>query len=203
MLEEDKVITHEIKLGAKEADRIITTGNPERFQLLRVRSNECDLPFVDSDRDIVANMMRIMDEMGDDAAGLAAVQVGFPRRIFIMREQNGDCITMVNPSITKVSKAATRKVESCLSIPTFVVALSRPKKITVKFQDVDGEEYSREFSGMQARIACHEMDHLNGKLLDVHMADLVKADQKKKGVRLVERSLAKKKNRQKRKHNKK
>jgi peptide deformylase len=203
MLEEDKLITHEIKIKAKEADRIITTGDPERFQLLRVRSNECDFPLADSDRDIVANMTRIMDEMGDEAAGLAAVQVGFPRRIFIMREANGDCVTAINPIVTDFSSMKTKKIESCLSIPTFVLALSRPKRVTLLFKDVDGEEHTKEYSGMQARAVCHEMDHLNGKLLDAHMADLVKADQKKKGVRLVERSLAKKKNRQKRKRNKK
>jgi peptide deformylase len=194
MLEENK-----LKIEEKEADRIITTGNPERFQLLRVKSNECSLPLVDSDRDIISNMQRIMDEMGELAGGIAAVQVGFPRRIFIMRESETKCLTVVNPKIVKRSSAEAKKAESCLSIPNTTLMISRPKEITLEFYDEDGAKYTRKFTHTLARIVCHEMDHLNGKLLDAHMAELAKAFQKKKEIRLVERALKKRKNRKKRK----
>lgn len=193
------MLENEPKVEEKEADRIITPGDPQRFQLLRVRSNECDLPLIDSDRDIISNMTRIMDEMGSHAFGLAAVQVGFPRRIFIMRERDNTLLTLVNPKIIHRSQATAKRNEACLSIPGFVMSVARPKNLTVEFYDINGDQHVREFSSIYAQAVCHEMDHLNGKLLDDHMAEAARKFQRKKAIRVAEKALKKEKERKKKK----
>jgi len=110
-----------------------------------------------------------------DGVGLAAVQVGVLYRICIVDTPNG-VIELVNPEILELHEQEKDKddcpsvkflkgKEGCLSVPKTYVVVNRPQKVTVRAQDKWGKEFTRTFEKMEAVIACHEIDHLDGVLI--------------------------------------
>lgn len=146
---------------------IITPQDQERWPLLEVESQPCALPINDTDASVIGKMDAILDVLGDTAAGLAAVQIGYPKRIFLLREE-GKNRAFVNPVIIAKSAEMKRDGEACLSLPGFNLALKRPKSVTLQYHELDGEVKREVFNGFWARAICHEMDHLNGVLLAHH-----------------------------------
>lgn len=104
--------------------------------------------------------------------GLAAPQVGDTRRLFIvdLSEQDFDAEPMVfiNPEIESAEGAETFE-EGCLSFPGLFLEVTRPEKVTVKYQDVEGKTHLIEATGLAARAIQHENDHLNGVLFIDHI----------------------------------
>ncbi len=96
--------------------------------------------------------------------GLAANQLGWQVRIFAMVYDPLTNIVIVNPVITK-ERGHQRSPESCLILPGVKCIVKRPKQITVKGLDQLGKSVTHRFYGQQAQIACHEIDHLDGKLI--------------------------------------
>lgn len=94
--------------------------------------------------------------------GLAAPQVGFLKRIFIMDLGEG-IIECVNPQILKTS-GKQRVVEGCLSCPDDWGYVTRPNKCRLKAQNRYGEYFELTLKELGAQCACHENDHLDGKL---------------------------------------
>ena len=111
----------------------------------------------------------LLDDMAEtlykaQGLGLAAPQVGIRRRIAVIDVQEGDgLIELINPVVTKKS-GKQRDVEGCLSCPDQWGYVTRPSKCTVRAQDRNGEFYELKLEGLAARCACHEIDHLDGKL---------------------------------------
>lgn len=99
--------------------------------------------------------------------GLAAPQVGYPLRIFVIDLSLGKdpsaLYTMINPEFVERDGMQLEE-EGCLSVPGFTSTVARPKRAVVKGLDRHGEEYSVEGTGLLARALQHEMDHLNGCL---------------------------------------
>jgi peptide deformylase len=95
--------------------------------------------------------------------GLAAPQVGILRKVAIVLIDDEEILELINPEVTS-SEGAVGIDEACLSCPGILGYVVRPEKITVEAFDRDGNEYSREFEGINARAVCHEIDHLNGIL---------------------------------------
>lgn len=112
---------------------------------------------------------QLLDDMTEtlykaQGLGLAAPQVGIRRRLAVIDVQEGDgLIELINPVITKKS-GKQRDVEGCLSCPDEWGYVVRPNKCTVRAQDRNGEFYELRLEGLAARCACHEIDHLDGKL---------------------------------------
>jgi len=98
------------------------------------------------------------------AQGLAAVQVGRRLRLFVMCNEPGTPVCLVNPLITK-SKGCVVAVEGCLSLPGIEVPVPRPRRITLEGLNQYLKPVRYRFEGIKARRACHELDHLNGKLI--------------------------------------
>lgn len=94
--------------------------------------------------------------------GLAAPQVGFLKRIFIMDIGEGP-IECINPKIIKTS-GKQRVVEGCLSCPDDWGYVTRPNKCKLKAQNRYGEFFELTLTELGAQCACHENDHLDGKL---------------------------------------
>lgn len=104
--------------------------------------------------------------------GLAGPQVGDSRRILVAdlgyvtgKEYGADVIKMVNPKIISYAEETVIAAEGCLSYPELTVNVERPMAIFVKFCSPSGEAQERTFTGWQARIIAHEIDHLNGMTL--------------------------------------
>ena len=99
-----------------------------------------------------------------NAVGLSANEIGYNYSIFVMKMVTGPPICVVNPVITKVRGSEVRE-ESCLSIPGVKVKVKRPRQIVVKGVNRYFKPVKYKLSNFRARIACHEIDHLFGKLI--------------------------------------
>jgi len=153
---------------------IITPGDPERWPLLEMTSRSCQIPLTPADEQAIMDMDSILEVLGEEAAGLAAVQIGFPHRIFLLRngkdeDGNETNNVYVNPIIITKSKATSKGGEACLSLPGMGASFPRPKSVTLRFFDLDGELQEETFTGFWARAVMHEMDHLDGILITQHL----------------------------------
>lgn len=153
---------------------IITPRDHERFILLDMPSQPCTMPLGQAEQDCIVQMDQVLNELDEEAAGLAAIQIGVPRRIFLLRnavDENGVTINTayINPSIISVSKETKKDKEACLSLPGMVARFARPKSVTIEYTDIYGNIQTQVFEGFWARACFHEMDHLNGQLIVRHL----------------------------------
>lgn len=95
--------------------------------------------------------------------GIAAPQVGIMRRMFVAEPEPGRVYYMINPVILEES-GSQEGDEGCLSIPGKIGTVTRPDYIKIEALDLDGEKKTYEFHDFDARVMCHEYDHLNGVL---------------------------------------
>lgn len=98
------------------------------------------------------------------AAGLSANQLGYDRSIFVMKMDPLPPICVVNPVITKAKGSQIRN-EGCLSVPGKTIKVKRPYQVTIKGLNRYLRPAKYKLRGFQARVVCHEVDHLNGKLI--------------------------------------
>lgn len=120
-------------------------------------------------------LQRLMDDMLEtmyDApgVGLAAVQVGVPRRLIVLdaggeTEDERRPLVMVNPEIVRLGPEMRMHEEGCLSIPDVRIEIERPSTALVRFIDRDGNAQEIEAEGLLATAMQHEIDHLNGMLI--------------------------------------
>ena len=117
--------------------------------------------------------------------GLAAPQIGISQRLAVIdvtfKEDPDAKLVLINPEIINTEGRHTQN-EGCLSIPDFRESVARPRKVTVRAQDVNGKFYERTGEELLARAFLHETDHLNGKLYISHISAL-KRDLMKRKIR--------------------
>ncbi len=139
--------------------------------------------FDDELRKLVEDMFESM--YAAHGVGLAAPQIGISKRLAVIdvtfKEDPDAKLVLVNPEIIKVEGKHTQQ-EGCLSLPEFRENVTRPKKVTIKAQDVNGNWYEKTGEELLARAFLHETDHLNGKLYISHISAL-KRDLIKRKVR--------------------
>ena len=118
--------------------------------------------------------------------GLSANQIGMPVKVFAMRiDESDNAIVCFNPEIQKESKEMVIMTEGCLSFPSLYLKKRRPKELTVRYQNVDGNFINAHFEGLAARIFHHEMDHMMGKtFLDGVSKILLQSARKKQKILL-------------------
>lgn len=107
--------------------------------------------------------------------GLAAPQIGIPRRIAVIDpsvgEDSGRRIVLINPEIVRVE--GTQIVEEgCLSVPGFQEPVRRGKRVTIRAQNPRGEFFEMTGEDLLARAFQHETDHLNGRLFLTYLSAL-------------------------------
>lgn len=95
--------------------------------------------------------------------GIAAPQVGVMRRMFIAEPEPGRVYYMINPVILEQSGSQIDD-EGCLSVPGMIGTVERPDYIKMEAMDINGEKKVYEFYDFDARVMCHEYDHLEGIL---------------------------------------
>jgi len=131
---------------------------------LRSVSNIVPFPLEEKTQRLIKWMYKAMYQ--HHGIGLAAIQVGYQLRMFVMdctRSQENPKV-YINPEIVKKSDETLRDNEGCLSAPGKTGDVSRHIRIILKYQDEDGKEQRKTFYNLEARCIQHEMDHLEGKL---------------------------------------
>ena len=100
--------------------------------------------------------------------GLAAVQVGVPRRVIVMDLARDDEPKapryFINPEITWASEEMAVREEGCLSVPEIYDEVERPARVGLKYLNYQGEAVEEDAEGLLAVCIQHELDHLNGVL---------------------------------------
>jgi len=138
-------------------------------------------------------LKKLVDDMFESmyaakGVGLAAPQIGISKRLAVIditfKEDPAAKLVLVNPEIIH-SEGRQRQSEGCLSIPEFREEVTRPFKVTVRAQDVEGKFYEKTGEELLARAFLHETDHLNGKLYISHISALKRDLIKRKIRKLV------------------
>ncbi len=162
--------------------KIARMGHP----LLRQRAREITDPTAPEIRHLVNDMIETMADA--DGAGLAAPQVHIGLRLVIFKappdraeepENDGEeasgtigLTILINPDYEPLSDEKTLGWEGCLSVPGLNGAVPRYTHIRYSGVDLDGNRIEREATGFHARVAQHEIDHLDGLLYPMRMTDL-------------------------------
>lgn len=130
--------------------------------------------------EINPRIIRLLDDMRETltaagGAGLAAPQVGVMRRIAIIEyegdtpEDSQELIELINPKIIAFSGHQYTE-EGCLSFPDEWLYTDRPMHVTVRYTNRKGEACEISASGFLAKALCHEIDHLDGKVMHCRRA---------------------------------
>ena len=126
---------------------------------------------------------QLMDDMLEtmyaaNGIGLAAIQIGIPKRIIVMdiskSDENKKPMFFVNPIIKNKDKELSTYEEGCLSVPNYFAEIERPKKCDVEFLDYNGNKKVLNAEGLFATCIQHEMDHLEGILFIDYLSKLKK-----------------------------
>ena len=127
---------------------------------------------------------RLMDNMLDTmyaapGIGLAAVQIGVPKRIIVMDisrdEDKKEPRYFVNPVIKNKNSETSKYEEGCLSVPDQFAEIERPNKCEVEYLDYNGKKQLLKADGLLATCIQHEMDHLEGVLFIDYLSKLKKS----------------------------
>ena len=123
----------------------------------------------------------LMDDMLEtmyaaNGIGLAAIQIGVPKRIIVMDLGRGDGKKdpryFVNPIIKNKDQLKSTYEEGCLSVPNQFAEIDRPSKCEVEYLDYNGEKKILKAEGLLATCIQHEMDHLEGILFIDYLSKL-------------------------------
>ena len=126
---------------------------------------------------------RLMDDMLEtmyDAKGigLAAIQIGVPKRIIVMdignKDKGKEPMYFVNPLVKKKNSEHSTYEEGCLSVPNQFAEVNRPSTCEVEYLDYNGNKKTLKASGLLATCIQHEMDHLEGILFIDYLSKLKK-----------------------------
>ena len=124
---------------------------------------------------LVDDLLETMYNAG--GCGLAAVQVGVLRRVFVMddSEENDNPIVVINPEVMG-SRGKQEGQEACLSVPGYAGDVVRPRFVNVKYLDREGSTVETRFTDRLCIIFHHELDHLNGILYTERASDVYEVE---------------------------
>ena len=152
-------------------------------RILTVDSDMATLKRVSEPVEVVDDSLRaLMDEMLETmyaapGIGLAAIQVGVPKRVLVMDLARGEEAPrqprfFVNPEILWSSDEAIPYEEGCLSVPDIYDEVERPSRVRLRYLDYHGQAIEEEADGLFAVCIQHEIDHLDGVLFIDHLSRL-------------------------------
>jgi peptide deformylase len=108
--------------------------------------------------------------------GLAAIQVGVPKRVIVMdlarQDEPPQPRFFVNPEILWASEETAPYEEGCLSVPEIYDEVERPARVKLRYLNYQGEQIEEDAEGLYAVCIQHEMDHLDGVLFIDHLSRL-------------------------------
>jgi peptide deformylase len=154
------------KLDAEgEARRRLALAQIRQYPdpVLRMQAREVE----DFDGDL-GNLVERLEHLLREAngLGLAATQIGVLRRVFaFLPDPEQEPVVIVNPSFSATSEERESDTEGCLSLQGVIIPVERHVSLTVEGKDPAGKDVRLELEGLPARIAQHELDHLDGVLI--------------------------------------
>jgi peptide deformylase len=164
MAEQGQVKTDELD-AQEDAKRRLALAQIRQYPdpVLRLEAQEV----VEFDGDLQQLVGRMIHLMRDArGVGLAANQVGILRRVFVIQaEEDEEPRALVNPAIVDRSSEVDDDDEGCLSMQGVVVPVERPVRVRIEARDAEGNPVALELEGLPARVAQHELDHLDGVLI--------------------------------------
>jgi peptide deformylase len=167
------------------ATRTILTLPDPRLRLVSKPVGKVDAAI----RKLVEDMFETM--YGAPGIGLAAVQVGVPKRVVTMdlakKDEPKNPKVYINPEILWASEERSTYEEGCLSIPEYYEEVERPAQVKVRYTDLDGNAQEVEANGLLATCLQHEVDHLNGVLFIDHISKLKRSRVIKKFAKAAKR----------------
>ncbi|MEP6909027.1 MAG: peptide deformylase [Actinomycetota bacterium] len=164
MAEEGQIKTDELDARV-EARRQLALAQIRQYPdpVLRLEAQEVE----DFDADLaqlVDRMTRLMQQA--HGVGLAANQVGVLRRVVVLQaDGEAEPTVLVNPEILDRSEETEEDTEGCLSLQGVVIPVERSLRLRVQARDAEGAPVELELEGLAARVAQHEVDHLDGLLI--------------------------------------
>jgi peptide deformylase len=169
-------------LSAMAVREILTVPNPTL--------KEVSKPVDAVDEELRSLMDDMLDSMyAADGIGLAAIQIGVPKRVIVMDLDWGkgerNPRYFVNPVLSDPSENTLPYEEGCLSVPTYFDEVERPDRIRIDYLDYDGKPKTEIAEGMFAVCIQHEMDHLEGVLFIDHLSRLKRQRAVQKVKKLV------------------
>ena len=130
-----------------------------------------------------ARLGKILDDMADtmmsaNGVGLAGPQIGMLRRICVVLDttDNDKVIELINPEVVETSGSQTG-TEGCLSFPDKFGMVTRPRIVTVRAQDRNGEWFTVKSHDLTARAFLHEIDHLDGHVFTEKVTEYITFDE--------------------------
>lgn len=133
------------------------------------------------------DMVDTMDAM--PGVGLAAPQIGIMLRLAVVdaSEKRGQAVRMANPEILHASTQMRQHDEASPNLPGVFAPVRRPRAVTVRFLNADGEIEDRDFVGLWATSVQHQIDHLNGVMYVDHLSPLRRKMLVQKSAKLTRR----------------
>ncbi|MCU9838644.1 peptide deformylase [Ruegeria sp. WL0004] len=130
---------------------------------LRSRAAEVS-EITDEIRAIWTDMIDTMEAM--PGVGLAAPQIGVMLRLAVVdgSSERGRAVRMANPEILHASVELREHDEASPNLPGVSARLKRPRAVTVRFLNEQGQVDRRDFVGIEATSVQHQIDHLNGRM---------------------------------------
>ena len=126
---------------------------------------------IDDDvRQIWQDLIHTMDAM--PGVGMGANQIGVLRRLIVVdaSEERGKAVCMANPEILHSSIEPRQHEEASPNLVGVSAVISRPRAVTVRYMDENGEMTNKDFVGLWATSAQHQIDHINGKMYFDHLS---------------------------------
>ena len=132
---------------------------------LKSETRKIEFPLDIDNKKLIGDMIQTMYD--NNGIGLAANQVGYNRKIFVMDVSNekDNPQVFINHEITSKNNIKMGDVEGCLSCPGQQIKVSRSISVNLDWFCVHGKRQHKTFYHLPCRVVQHEMDHLNGKLI--------------------------------------
>ena len=151
--------------------KLITVPN----EILRKKSEKIEKVGKD-EKNLIKDLFETMYH--HKGIGLAAIQVGIPKRIIVLdviqKEEQKNPLCFINPIIKNLSDEKSKYEEGCLSIPNTFIEIERPKKCLVEYIDIDGKKKNMKCDNLLSTCIQHEVNHLDGKLIIDFLSKLKK-----------------------------
>ena len=132
-------------------------------------------------------MIAVMEAM--PGVGLAAPQIGIMQRLAVVdaSEKRGQAVRMANPEVLHASVKLRTHDEASPNLPGVSARIERPRAVTVRFLNAEGEIVEQDFVGLWATSVQHQIDHLNGLVYVDHLTQLRRKMLVQKSAKLARR----------------